>query len=115
MVEAGQQVHLKAGAHLILDAGASITLKGGGQHIVVGPGGIFSSSAIQIGGAPAAGTAAAPVLPGMLEGLSSPVALPLPNLAFYQQQSLAGALLPVAGCQLDASGQCPIHQPGKTP
>ncbi|MCF3195559.1 type VI secretion system tip protein VgrG, partial [Pseudomonas bubulae] len=113
VIEAGQQVHLKAGAHLILDAGASITLKGGGQHIVIGPGGIFSSSEIQTGGAPAAGTAAAPVLPGMLEGLTAPPALPLPSLAFYQQQAVAGALLPIAGCQLDASGLCPIHSPGK--
>ena len=113
VIEAGQQVHLKAGAHLILDAGASITLKGGGQHIVIGPGGIFSSTEIQIGGAPAAGTAAAPVMPGMLEGLTAPPALPLPSLAFYQQQAVAGALLPIAGCQLDASGHCPIHSPGK--
>jgi type VI secretion system secreted protein VgrG len=113
VIEAGQQVHLKAGANLILDAGASITLKGGGQHIVIGPGGIFSSTEIQIGGAPAAGTAAAPVLPGMLEALSAPAALPLPSLQFYQQQAVAGALLPVPGCHLDASGHCPIHQPGK--
>ncbi|AZC30623.1 VgrG protein [Pseudomonas chlororaphis subsp. piscium] len=84
VIEAGQQVHLKAGAQLILDAGASITLKGGGQHIVIGPGGIFSSTEIQIGGAPTAGTAAAPVLPGMLEGLSAPATLPLPNLSLYQ-------------------------------
>lgn len=114
VIEAGQQVHLKAGAQLILDAGASITLKGGGQHIVIGPGGIFSSTEIQIGGAPTAGTAAAPVLPGMLEGLSAPATLPLPNLSLYQQQSVAGALLPIPGCQLDASGHCPIHHPGKT-
>ncbi len=114
VIEAGQQVHLKAGAHLILDAGASITLKGGGQHIVIGPGGIFSSTEIQLGGAPAAGTAAAPVLPGMLEGLSIPSALPLPDLAFYQQQAVAGALLPIPGCLLDTSGDCPIHHPGKT-
>ncbi|MDD2058471.1 type VI secretion system tip protein VgrG [Pseudomonas sp. GD03860] len=72
VAEAGQQVHLKAGANLILDAGVSITLKGGGQHIVIGPGGIFSSTEIQLGGAPAAGTAAAPLLPGMLEPLPAP-------------------------------------------
>ncbi|MFZ0153253.1 bacteriophage T4 gp5 trimerisation domain-containing protein, partial [Pseudomonas sp.] len=72
VVEAGQQVHLKAGRQVILDAGASITLKGGGQHIVIGPGGIFSSSEIQIGGAPLAGTAAAPALPGLLDELSTP-------------------------------------------
>lgn len=114
VVEAGQEVHLKAGAQLILDAGASITLKGGGQHIVIGPGGIFSSTEIQLGGAPAAGTAAAPVLPGMLEGLTAPPALPLPSLPFYQQQAVAGALLPIPGCQPDASGHCPIHPSGKT-
>ena len=80
VAEAGQQVHLNAGMQVILDAGASITLKGGGQHIVIGPGGIFSSTQIQLGGVPVAGTAAAPVLPGMLEGLPSPEALP-PGIA----------------------------------
>ncbi|MFQ6572210.1 type VI secretion system tip protein VgrG [Pseudomonas sp. UM16] len=114
VVEAGQQVHLKAGANLILDAGASITLKGGGQHIVIGPGGIFSSTEIQLGGAPAAGASAIPALPGLLGSLSAPVALPLPALALYQEQSVAGALLPLPGCQLDATGQCPIHPKGET-
>ncbi|MBM1186236.1 type VI secretion system tip protein VgrG [Pseudomonas lundensis] len=114
VIEAGQQVHLKAGAHLILDAGASITLKGGGQHLVIGPGGIFSSTDIQLGGTPVSGTAAAPVLPGMLEGVSVPSPLALPDLAFYQLQAFAGALLPLPGCALDASGNCPIHPQGQT-
>ncbi|MDR6713623.1 hypothetical protein J2W83_003237, partial [Pseudomonas hunanensis] len=114
-VEAGQQVHLKAGANLVLDAGVGITLKAGGQHIVIGPGGIFSSTDIQIGGAPATGTAAAPVMPGMLEGLSAPTALPIPSTAFYQQQAVAGVLLTTPCCQLDASGHCPIHHPGTKP
>ena len=77
VVEAGQEVHLKAGANLILDAGASITLKAGGQHIVIGPGGIFSSTEIQIGGAPAGGTAANPLLPGVLAAMLTPPALPV--------------------------------------
>ena len=72
VVEAGQEVHLKAGAHLIFDAGASITLKAAGQHIVIGPGGIFSSTEIQIGGAPISGTAAAPLLPNLLGLLAVP-------------------------------------------
>ena len=114
VIEAGQQVHLKAGAHLILDAGASITLKGGGEHLVIGAGGIFSSTEIQLGGAPVSGTAAAPVLPGMLEGVSVPSALTLPDLAFYQLQAFVGTLLPLPGCALDASGNCPIHQQGQT-
>ncbi|MNJ61315.1 hypothetical protein D3C77_570970 [compost metagenome] len=114
VIEAGQQVHLKAGEHVILDVGANMTLKGGGQHIVIGPGGIFSSTPIQLGGAPTMGIAAAPALPGMLEGLSTPVALPLPSVASYQQQSVAAALLPIPCCELDASSQCPIHPAGKT-
>jgi type VI secretion system secreted protein VgrG len=88
VIEAGQQVHLKAGAHLILDAGASITLKGGGQHIVIGPGGIFSSTEIQIGGAPAGGTAANPILPGALTALMAPAALP-PMIAPSQYALMA--------------------------
>lgn len=72
VAEAGQEVHIKAGANLILDAGASLTLKAGGEHIVIGGGGIFSSSPIQIGGAPASGTAAAPLLPGMLGLMATP-------------------------------------------
>lgn len=72
VAEAGMEVHLKAGANLILDAGASITLKAAGQHIVIGPAGIFSSTPIQIGGAPASGTAAAPLLPSVLGQLAVP-------------------------------------------
>ncbi len=67
VAEAGREVHLTAGHHLILDAGASITLKAGGHHLVIGPEGIFSSTEIQLGGAPISGTAAAPLLPGLLE------------------------------------------------
>ncbi|WP_143501277.1 type VI secretion system Vgr family protein, partial [Pseudomonas sp. Irchel 3H3] len=88
VIEAGLQVHLKAGAHLILDAGASITLKGGGQHIVIGPGGIFSSTEIQIGGAPIGGTAANPILPGALTALMAPAALP-PMIAPSQYALMA--------------------------
>ena len=85
VAEAGQEVHLKAGANLILDAGASITLKAAGQHIVIGPGGIFSSTEIQLGGAPVSGTAAAPLLPGLL-GL-----LAVPSLLGQEQNPMAQA------------------------
>jgi type VI secretion system secreted protein VgrG len=88
VIEAGQQVHLKAGAHLILDAGASITLKGGGQHIVIGAGGIFSSTEIQLGGAPIGGTAANPILPGALTALIAPTAPP-PMIAPSQHALMA--------------------------
>ena len=88
VVEAGQEVHIKSGANLILDAGASITLKAGGQHIVIGPGGIFSSSDIQLGGAPVGGTAANPILPGALTALMVPTALP-PMIAPSQYALMA--------------------------
>ncbi|WP_213941719.1 type VI secretion system tip protein VgrG [Pseudomonas sp. dw_612] len=76
VVEAGQQVHIKAGAHLTLEAGASLSLKAGGQHIVIGHAGIFSSSEIQLGGDPVAGSAAALSLPGTLDALLEPSELP---------------------------------------
>nr|WP_315444977.1 type VI secretion system tip protein VgrG [uncultured Pseudomonas sp.] len=88
VVEAGQQVHIKAGAHLTLDAGASISLKAGGQHIVIGHGGIFSSSEIQIGGAPVAGSAAALSMPGANDALAVPAELP-PMIAPSQNQLMA--------------------------
>ncbi|GAA0387866.1 type VI secretion system tip protein VgrG [Pseudomonas veronii subsp. inensis] len=77
VAEAGQEVHLKAGANLILEAGASITLKAGGQHIVIDAGGIFSSTDIRLGGAPARGTPATPVLPGETTPLATPPELPM--------------------------------------
>jgi type VI secretion system secreted protein VgrG len=58
VIEAGEHVHIKAGAHLVIDAGESISVKVGGQHIVMNADGIFSSSAIEIGGSPKPGTAA---------------------------------------------------------
>ncbi|WP_053159803.1 type VI secretion system tip protein VgrG [Pseudomonas sp. P1.8] len=76
VVESGQHLHIKAGAHLTLDAGASISLKAGGQHIVISHGGIFSSSEIQVGGAPVAGTAASLAIPGIQDALTEPSQLP---------------------------------------
>lgn len=91
VVDAGQQVHLKSGANIILDAGTSITLKGGGQHIVIGPGGIFSSTEIQLGGAPFMGAAANPVLPGALSALAAPrlpLALDAQRMALMAKTSI---------------------------
>lgn len=52
VVEAGQQVHIKAGANLVIDAGAQLSLKAGGEHLVLQAGGIFSSRPISLGGSP---------------------------------------------------------------
>lgn len=43
----------------------------------IGPGGIFSSTEIQVGGKPATGTSANPLLPGVLAALATPLALPM--------------------------------------
>ncbi|WJM94512.1 type VI secretion system tip protein VgrG [Pseudomonas defluvii] len=88
--EAGQEVHLKAGARMVLDAGVSLTLKAGGQHIVIGAGGIFSSSEIQVGGAPVTGTAVALAQAEQVEAL---VAMALDS----QQQALQRAAQKTAG------------------
>jgi type VI secretion system secreted protein VgrG len=64
VIEAGQQVHLKAGANLIIDAGVTLTLAAGGHHILISPGGIFSSTLILPGGVPVSGTPALPLSPG---------------------------------------------------
>ena len=87
VIEAGQQVHLKAGAHLILDAGASITLKGGGQHIVIGPGGIFSSVDIVQGGAPVAGVPSLQAAQALPSAPQSIIASPLSILAAVKQKA----------------------------
>jgi type VI secretion system secreted protein VgrG len=69
VIEAGQQVHMKAGANLIVDAGVTLTLAAGGQHILISPAGIFSSSLILPGGAPVPGTPAMPLPPGQNQPL----------------------------------------------
>ncbi|MBI6634631.1 type VI secretion system tip protein VgrG [Pseudomonas paralactis] len=60
VIEAGQQVHLKAGANLVIDAGAQLSLKAGGEHLLIQAGGIFSSRPITLGGAPCAMRSATP-------------------------------------------------------
>ncbi|WP_248918042.1 type VI secretion system tip protein VgrG [Pseudomonas entomophila] len=72
---AGRQVQVSADGEVVVEGGASITLKVGGQHLVVNGAGIFCSSPIQIGGAPAASQAVVS-LPPELAGSQGPAALP---------------------------------------
>lgn len=74
VIEAGQHVHIKAGAHLVIDAGESLSIKVGDQHIVLNSDGIFSSSAIEVGGSPTPGTAVHTLLQGAAAGLLVSVA-----------------------------------------
>jgi type VI secretion system secreted protein VgrG len=74
VIESGQYVHIKAGTHLVLDAGESLSMKVGDQHIVLNSDGIFSSSAIEVGGSPKQGSAAHTLLQGAAAGLLVSVA-----------------------------------------
>ncbi|MNU72426.1 Phage-related baseplate assembly protein [compost metagenome] len=98
VIDAGEQVCIKAGQHLVLEAGTSISLRIGGQHIVMGLGGIFSSSDIQIGGAPVPGSAIS--APGLVDALSAPPQLP-PLLAPSQSALMTAS-------KMMASDFCPI-------
>ncbi len=100
VIEAGQEVHFKAGVNVILDAGASITLKGGGQHIVIGPGGIFSSTEIVIGGAPISAMSA--LLP-MTAKAEKPLVPDMLN-PFVRKSMQGLPLVPVCGKQ--SNGAC---------
>jgi type VI secretion system secreted protein VgrG len=51
LIKAGTQVQVSA-TNIVVDAGASLTLQCGGHHIVINPGGIFSSVKLEIGGSP---------------------------------------------------------------
>ncbi|WP_458130375.1 type VI secretion system Vgr family protein [Pseudomonas sp. Z2-11] len=112
VVEAGQQVHIKAGAHLVLEGGATLSLSAGGEHIVIGHGGIFSSSAIQLGGAPLPGARAAAFDPGSIDPLATLLSLP-PTLAPTQRalmttSKVAGAdFCPL--CEACREGACPME------
>jgi len=69
VIEADQQVHIKAGTNLVISAEESISVKVGGEHIVINAEGIFSSTAITVGGAPVPGTPAHTLLKGAMAGL----------------------------------------------
>ncbi|MHC8372619.1 type VI secretion system tip protein TssI/VgrG [Pseudomonas sp. MDT1-85] len=77
-VEAGEHVHIKAGAHLVIDGGESLSIKVGDQYIVLNADGIFSSSAIEVGGAPVPGMAAHTLLQSAAAGLLVSVAPAVP-------------------------------------
>lgn len=74
VIQAGAHAHVTA-ANVVVDAGMSLTLSAGGHHIVITPGGIFSSVPIVQGGAPMAGVPAQQalsVIPVVAEVLVAP-------------------------------------------
>ncbi|MDY7566405.1 type VI secretion system tip protein TssI/VgrG [Pseudomonas sp. 5C2] len=68
LMAAGQEVHI-SGDNIVISGGLSLTLSINGQHIVINPAGIFSSTPIQVGGAPVPGTPAMPLAPGDTQAL----------------------------------------------
>ncbi|MEB0182910.1 hypothetical protein QN366_23005, partial [Pseudomonas sp. CCC3.2] len=59
---AAQEVHI-SGENIVIDGGITLTLSINGQHLVLNPAGIFSSSPIICGGTPVPGTPAVPLSP----------------------------------------------------
>ncbi|WP_028624560.1 type VI secretion system Vgr family protein [Pseudomonas sp. Ant30-3] len=66
LLNAAERIHLAAGEKIVIDGGSHLTLMAGGQWLTLGPEGIFSSVAIQLGGLPAAIGPAEPLVPGAL-------------------------------------------------
>lgn len=94
---------------IILKAGTKVLIEAGGEHLQVGGGGIFASSALQIGGAPLRVPAASFAAPRSVNGLSVPPELP-PMLASSQpalmaaSNALAADFCPI--CEACREGVC---------
>ena len=100
---ASAQIHISAGQQVVIDGGASATIQAGGQWINIGPGGIFSSVPIVVGGAPMAAMSAAPVVPGLQEKLA---AAPAAVLTAAQIMSLKGDAPFCEECERCKDGVC---------
>ncbi|UVM00131.1 type VI secretion system tip protein VgrG [Pseudomonas atacamensis] len=100
---ASAQIHISAGQQVVIDGGASATIQAGGQWINIGPGGIFSSVPIVVGGSPMAATSAAPVVPGLPEKLA---AAPAAILTAAQIMSLKGDAPFCEECERCKDGVC---------
>ncbi len=103
-LNASAQIHISAGQQVVIDGGASATIQAGGQWINIGPGGIFSSVPIVVGGAPMAALSAAPVVPGLPEKLAAASAA---MLTAAQIMSLKGDAPFCEECERCKDGICP--------
>ena len=101
VLQAGAQARVTA-SHVVIDAGMSLTLKAGGQHIVIGPGGIFSSVPILPGGAPVAGIAPQQALEVVAGAPQAIIDNPLSIMAASKQQALDFCPL----CEACRNGLC---------
>lgn len=114
-LSASGQFHVSAGQQVVIDGGASATIQAGGQWINIGPGGIFSSVPIMVGGAPMVAMSAAPVVPGLPEKLA---AAPAAILTPAQIMSLKSDAPFCEECERCKNGLCPapdtLSQPPKS-
>ncbi|MBY8956590.1 MULTISPECIES: type VI secretion system tip protein VgrG [Pseudomonas] len=100
---ASAQIHVSAGQQVVIDGGASATIQAGGQWINIGPGGIFSSVPIVVGGAPMAAMSAAPSVPGLPVKLA---AAPAAMLTAAQIMSFKGDAPFCEECERCKDGVC---------
>jgi type VI secretion system secreted protein VgrG len=134
LIEAGSQIHHKAGMKIVIEAGAEVTLKAGGSFVKVDPSGVTVSGPMvnmNTGGAPGVGTPAAaraPGAPGTVtpEGVgkdegalaetvqrknaSGSDRAPVTPFATLLNQSANQGALVVSECEYDENGHCTLHQ-----
>lgn len=103
MIEAGQEVHLKAGASLVIDAGAHLSFKAGGEHLVIQAGGIFSSRPITLGGTPSATGSASSV-----SVATAPEVSVVQGVIMHLAKQLGADFCPV--CERCREGLCDISE-----
>ncbi|MFW0754224.1 type VI secretion system tip protein TssI/VgrG [Pseudomonas sp. H11T01] len=105
VIKAGTQAHVTA-TNVVIDAGMSLTLQAGGQHIVITPGGIFSSVPIVQGGAPLAGIAPLQAAEALDNETRAIIAIPQSLLTTTKQ--LASDDCPL--CEACRNGLCSIGE-----
>ncbi|APC17813.1 type IV secretion protein Rhs [Pseudomonas frederiksbergensis] len=104
VIQAGPHAHITAD-HVVIVAGKSLTWQVGGQHIVITPGGIFSSVPIVEGGVPVSGIAPEParsLLPEAPQALIAP-SLAAQKLALTQAAQQAAPICAVCQKLAEAS------------
>ena len=103
VIQAGAQARVNA-TQVVIDAGTSLTLTAGGQHIVIGPGGIFSSVPIVLGGAPVAGIAPQQALEALAGTPQAIIDNPLSIISASKQQAMDFCPL----CEACLAGLCDL-------
>ena len=105
VIQAGPHAHVTA-ANVVINAGASLTLQAGGQHILITPGGIFSSVPIVQGGAPIVGIAPLQAAQALAIAPQAIIANSLSVMAASKQR--AADYCPL--CEACLNGQCTIGE-----